>query len=171
MIIKATETFNDYFDSKHTHENEEDEDQEHAHFPISFLLAFLGYTLILMIEKIVFDTHSHQTEEEIDEYEEDERPLCDMGHDKDTGIVNVNNNYHITLSTIKEKRMSKELNEDYVKNNLIAHNQNNYNNNSNRDKNLNIAMPNINTQKVPSVSQFNQSNISFSMGMYHIFII
>jgi hypothetical protein len=34
------------------------------HFPINFFLAFLGYTIILMIEKILFESHSHHSEDE-----------------------------------------------------------------------------------------------------------
>jgi len=43
--------------------------KEKPHFPISFLLAFCGYTLILMFEKIIFDAHTKLIEEE-DESEE-----------------------------------------------------------------------------------------------------
>lgn len=47
--------------------------QEVKKFPISYLLAFIGYTIILMIEKILFDTHDPiQEVEEKEDYDEDE---------------------------------------------------------------------------------------------------
>ncbi len=46
--------------------------QEVKKFPISYLLAFIGYTIILMIEKILFDTHDPIQEEEEEEEEEDD---------------------------------------------------------------------------------------------------
>jgi hypothetical protein len=67
------------------------EHKEVKKFPISFLLAFLGYTLILMIEKIIFDTHAHLGEEndEVDpddDQDDDERdpyPLFELKEEGD----------------------------------------------------------------------------------------
>ena len=63
LLPESTETFNNYIDkyysaASHKHSHEEKE----SHFPISFLLAFIGYCLILLVEKIIFDSHVHDME-------------------------------------------------------------------------------------------------------------
>lgn len=59
-LKKANEAFEDYYKNK-----------EKSHFPFSYLLAVLGYSFILFIEKIIFENHEHlKTEPKEEEVKE-----------------------------------------------------------------------------------------------------
>jgi hypothetical protein len=60
----------------------------------------IGYTLILMIEKVIFDSHSHGPEED----DEDGTFV-----DGDINLINVNNNYNITIPANSGVNGVKEL--------------------------------------------------------------
>jgi len=54
LLPESTEIFHEFFNSKN-----QGDDAKQKKFPISFLLCFLGYTFILMLEKVICDSHSH----------------------------------------------------------------------------------------------------------------
>ena len=61
ILPEAASNYSDYMDKKPKeyqwlrHSNEEDDDN---YFPLPFALAFVGYAFILLIDKVIFDTHS-----------------------------------------------------------------------------------------------------------------
>jgi hypothetical protein len=69
--------------------NEEEIQSSHSHryYPLPFLLALFGYSLILMIEKVIFDSHTHALDEEEEEVIE-----------ADKNIINVNININMQNS-------------------------------------------------------------------------
>ena len=98
LLPESTEIFEKHY----THKNNEGHtDKDEKHFPISFLLAFCGYTIILLIEKVISPSHSHHSCEEDDESLDDHKE-----HKEDykppQNIINVNNNYNITVNPPKE---------------------------------------------------------------------
>jgi zinc transporter 1/2/3 len=98
LLPESTEIFEEYFDKNHQ-DNPENESEEHRHFPFSFLLCFCGYTFILLLEKVVFDTHSHlDMDDEGDEEEEEVQ------------MLNVSNNYNISipLRELSKKTLSSK---------------------------------------------------------------
>jgi zinc transporter ZupT len=60
LLPESAEIFENYYDNKssNSHSNVIEPHIE-KRFPMSFLLTFIGYTLILMIEKIIFDSQCH----------------------------------------------------------------------------------------------------------------
>jgi zinc transporter ZupT len=104
LLPESSEIFEEYFD--HPHEQDE---KEHKHFPMSFLLALCGYSLILMIEKVIFESHSHlevDDEEDLNnESGEENQNLLD----EEVQMVNVNNTYNITIPLSGKKNMSNKF--------------------------------------------------------------
>ncbi len=93
--------FNEFFSIDSDDETDEiDEMHSHSHshkyYPIPFLLALFGYSLILMIEKIIFDSHSHTMDEEEDERINNERNIIN---------VNTNNNARNSLYYDSQNRV------------------------------------------------------------------
>ncbi len=80
--------FNDFLGAEQKNKNEVMHTHTHTHkyYPVSFLLALFGYSLILMIEKVIFDSHSHGMEDEEEEL------------DSDKNIINVNININLQNS-------------------------------------------------------------------------
>lgn len=107
LLPESAEIFEEYFE--HTESNEVHNDKHvHKHFPISFLLAFVGYTIILIIEKVMFDSHSHSNteEEHVDNYEE--KSLCEdkLMNESEIQQVNVNNNFNIMIPVLDVSKIS-----------------------------------------------------------------
>jgi zinc transporter ZupT len=101
LLSESSEIFSEHM---HTPENEMEESEEghHEHFPFSYFLAFCGYTLILWIEKVIFEQHSHK-EHGNDHKHSLKRPKnCE---DVELGLrpndepkhFNINNNFNINL--------------------------------------------------------------------------
>jgi hypothetical protein len=86
------------------HDHGPSEHEHGHHYPISFLLAFVGYTLILMVEKVIFDNHNHGAED--DGEEEENKTLT--GEDREINLINVNNNFNITIPA-KDANGIKEI--------------------------------------------------------------
>lgn len=79
LLPESTEIFDNML-TKEDH----DEEEGHHHsnrFPISFLIAVLGYSLILFIEKIIFDHGNHEHQDAADE-EEDKDIVDEMDNRK-----------------------------------------------------------------------------------------
>jgi hypothetical protein len=112
LLPESTEIFNEYFEQRAINlirnlnitnqggnnsvsetESNLNEPQEIKKFPISFLLAFIGYTIILMIEKIIFDTHEHLEGDDDDE-EKDPYPLFELKEE----VYNPENDESIKIS-------------------------------------------------------------------------
>ncbi len=88
LLPESTEIFSEYFERRVANlntikifnttnnlyeiENTSNETEDVKKFPVSYLLAFIGYTIILMIEKIIFDTHEPIQDEEEEDQDEDE---------------------------------------------------------------------------------------------------
>jgi len=65
IMPEASEGYTEYLESNEEEHEEHEEDEEesggHNHsgeFPLPFAMVFLGYALILLVDKVVFDTHS-----------------------------------------------------------------------------------------------------------------
>jgi hypothetical protein len=75
-------------------------------------MAFLGYTVILLVEKIIFDTNNEKKKENNDkEYIELEK-INETYKSPEIKLVNINNNFNISLESIaeqpdKERKKSK----------------------------------------------------------------
>jgi hypothetical protein len=59
FIHLLPEISNDYHDWVHGHEEELRHGDEEAIFPLPFVLLFAGYSLILFIDKVAFDSHGY----------------------------------------------------------------------------------------------------------------
>lgn len=73
-------------------------------FPIAFLLALFGYCLILMIEKVVFDSHSHG----VDHMEE--------GHGLAEASHNILDSNELVASQVGSKSRNNLINTDLIRN-------------------------------------------------------
>lgn len=111
---ESSQLFHNYYHN----ENDEETEEEHSHFPIGYFLAFCGYTLILLLEKIIFDSHSdgkshdHGThvKRNSKQMEQDRvHELKSTLKGPEIKLININNNYNISLDTLED---IKEKNED-----------------------------------------------------------
>ena len=100
LLPESAEIFEEYFDDQAT--NNQDGTPRPKHFPFSFLLAFVGYTIILIIEKVIFDSHTHlDADDDDDEGENNDDNMTifekKLDDEKEIQQVNVNNNFNITI--------------------------------------------------------------------------
>lgn len=75
ILPEAASEYDEYLnkDTEEEHAGEEEEGHDHAHeFALPYALAFIGYALILLIDKVVFDTHSltHQSHDQCKDVQE-----------------------------------------------------------------------------------------------------
>jgi zinc transporter 1/2/3 len=98
LLPESAEIFEEYFEHTSVEDDEGNAITVHKHFPISFLLAFTGYTIILIIEKVIFDSHTHLDADD-DEAEnlEDAKLEDKIVDEREIQQVNVNNNFNITI--------------------------------------------------------------------------
>lgn len=102
LLPESTEIFNEYLESLETTQGEQIAGHNHSekHFPVSFVLAFCGYTVILMLEKIIFDSHTHQMVEE----NEEEEAVEDMDMDN----IGKNSNINAGNKSDNDRKISSE---------------------------------------------------------------
>ena len=79
------------------------------HFPYSYFMAFLGYTVILLVEKILFDNHhEHKDKQENNYIELEKLNNNDTYKSPEVKLYNINNNFNISLESIVEQPDHKE---------------------------------------------------------------
>ena len=92
------ESYGDYWEEQHDHDHDPVEgtlthgggDDDHADpFPVPFLLVVIGYTLILTIDKVLFDAHD----------------ILDHSHDHDGVDQSVSKSYVFQDPKIKEAQL------------------------------------------------------------------
>lgn len=118
LLPESAEIFEEYFEHTNIEDDEGNHVIIHKHFPISFLLAFIGYTIILIIEKVIFDSHTHlEGDDEDAENPEDAITLTDekAGDEREIQQINMNNNFNITIPLKDCLKQSMNIDENCIK--------------------------------------------------------
>jgi zinc transporter ZupT len=118
LLPESAEIFEEYFQDK-TSIDEEGQSLR-RHFPASFILAFVGYTIILILEKVIFDSHMHSDsddDEEADDNDGNNQGIFENKLEKEKEIqqVNVNNNFNVIIPVRDLKKNSFNINENNIK--------------------------------------------------------
>lgn len=70
LLPEAAEHYNEWYEHNHSHDDPDDphdhlqhgdghgHDHDHPPVPLPYILVFLGYVLILLIDKVMFDSHA-----------------------------------------------------------------------------------------------------------------
>lgn len=114
LLPESAEIFEEYFQDK-TSINEEGETVK-KHFPASFVLAFVGYTIILTLEKVIFDSHTHSDfdDDDFEDIEGNKSAIFEkrLENEKEIHQVNVNNNFNFIIPVGELKKNSFQLSKD-----------------------------------------------------------
>ena len=141
LLPESAEIFEEYFQDKSSSDGEGE--SLRRHFPASFILAFVGYTIILILEKVIFDSHTHSDsdddDDEVDDNDGNNPVIFEKKIEKEKEIqqVNVNNNFNVIIPVRDLKKNSMIINENNIKQYLEY---NNYLNNQSDIRTRSVSM-------------------------------